>query len=217
MTEERLGLTKRPIGIVDFAALAVSTIAFSMVLALMLTGCGTTPVVSTGESSDAGTGTENSTPHDTRLDGCVLYEDFDISEGQDMWDDFVSKSSSGEPCTVRLAFYHSPPDKARYAPDAYTEALNNYQPYRFAEVSFDGISYWYTATDVGEPARREYSYLIKYAGTPRSKTVVYAAYELYVLVNDNTLTWEQLEASQLSSQSGAYIDHETVYYDLIYR
>ncbi len=74
-------------------------------------------------------------PHldDTTLQGRVLYMDMDIFDGQDLWDEFVSKSTSGKPCTVGLAFCLSPPDESRYSSEPYNEALKDYQLYR-AEI-----------------------------------------------------------------------------------
>ena len=196
--------------------LCVPLILFSVVLVLCAAGCDATPAVPTGDDADPGQGTDNHTLDDTTLQGRVLYKDMDIFDGQDLWDEFVSKSTSGEPCTVGLAFYLSPPDESRYSPEAYNEALKDYQAYRLAEIHFDGATYHYTYTEGRNEYRRAYKYLIRYSGKPANRTAPFSEYVYYVLLNDNTLTWEQIEARMVSAQSDVGIDHRVVYSDRIY-
>ncbi len=195
--------------------LCVPLILFSVMLALCAASCDTTPTAPTSGDASCGQGADNHTLDDTTLQGRVLYMDMDIFDGQDLWDEFVSKSTSGKPCTVGLAFCLSPPDESRYSSEPYNEALKDYQLYR-AEIHFDGTTYHYTYTEEGNEYRRAYKYLIRYSGKPANRTAPFSEYVCYVLLNDNTLTWEQIEASMVSSQSDAGIDHQVVYSDRIY-
>ena len=58
--------------------------------------------------------------------------------------------------------------------------------------------------------------MVKYEGKPSSATALFKSYVYYVLVNDNTVTWEELEWGLYSSQMGDYIPHDKVYTDWIY-
>jgi hypothetical protein len=217
MATEDLDLTRRRIRTADFAALAASTIVISKVLALLVTGCDATPAPPTGDDTLGGLGSNNHAPDDTRLRGCVLYKDMDISEGQDIWDEFVSKSKSGEACTVRLAFYVSPPKRSRYSPGAYNEARHAYQAYRFAEIRFSGATYHYYYNVRKEEYTLEYGHLMRYSGTPMNPTAPFSQYVYYVLVNNNTLPWKQIEFSMACSKYGAAIDYQLVYSARIYK
>lgn len=37
------------------------------------------------------------------------------------------------------------------------------------------------------------TYLVKYTGKPSSESATYSEYTYYVLVNDDTLTWEEIK------------------------
>mgnify|MGYP000918393669 CR=1 FL=1 len=56
---------------------------------------------------------------------------------------------------------------------------------------------------------------MKYEGRPSSETAVFSEYTYYVLVNDNTVSWDDIEHGMLSSRLGDWIDHFKVYSDLI--
>ena len=59
--------------------------------------------------------------------------------------------------------------------------------------------------------------MVKYTGEPSSASAVFSDYTYYVLVNDDTVTWEQIEHGMFSSRFGDWIDHQTVYRELIYK
>ena len=47
------------------------------------------------------------TLEDARIDGCVCFDNGDITEGQKIWVEFVNTTNMQEDATVRLAFYYS--------------------------------------------------------------------------------------------------------------
>ena len=59
--------------------------------------------------------------------------------------------------------------------------------------------------------------MLRYEGEPNSETALFDSYVKYVLTNDSTVTWDQIERGIFSSQLGDGIDHYTVYNDWIYK
>ena len=132
---------------------------------------------------------------DAKADGCVVFEELRITSGQAVWDAFVNQSACKKPCFVRLAFY--------YAPDLYIH-----------DLAYDGNEYSLSSVEDGRSYRFIYKYLIKCTGTPSSPYAAFSEYTRYVLVNDDTVTWERIERGMLSARSGDSIDHKTVYINL---
>ena len=84
----------------------------------------------------------------------------------------------------------------------------------FCYVEYDGdaFSVKVRQSDVKEPEEiKTYKYLKKYTGEhqPLIRRYVY-----YCLVNDENVEWEDIERGMVSSQSGTWVDHETVFSDL---
>ncbi len=89
----------------------------------------------------------------------------------------------------------------------------------FGELSYDGRKYkiMIRESTKTEPEKiSEYKYLKRYTGKPSSSSSTFSFYEYYVLVNDNSVTWEQIEYGMLSSRWGDEIDHYMVYENLFY-
>lgn len=58
---------------------------------------------------------------------------------------------------------------------------------------------------------KSYSYLMHYTDKAQYPASQYTTYDKYVLTNDNTATWGDLEWGTLSSNSNDYIDFTEVY------
>jgi hypothetical protein len=152
-------------------------------------------------------------------DNCVVYENISITHGQDVWDAFVKASHAGKAGTVRLAFYYTLLDKSHYSAKLYSDIKNDYPVLYIKDLSFDGKKYTIEEmdTDTGKKVSKEYTYLMRYEGTPSSKTAIFSDYVYYVLVNDNTVTWDDLEHGLFSSRSGDAIDFSQVYTKVTYK
>ena len=61
---------------------------------------------------------------------------------------------------------------------------------------------------------RNYRYLMHYTGESPTANAAYDTYSRYVLVNDQKVTWEDIQRGMYSSKFGDYIAHDTVYVDL---
>lgn len=154
---------------------------------------------------------------DAKADKCVVYEDGDITSGQPVWDDFVQASRNGKDAAVRLAFYYTLGKPSQYAPELYAEIKDDYPLLYIQDLTYNGDTYSIEYYDDSQLITKQYTYLVKYTGAPKSQSAIFSEYTYYVLVNDNTVTWDKLEFGLFSSQSGDYIDHYRVYADLVFK
>ena len=153
---------------------------------------------------------EDYTLEDARIDGCVCFDNGDITEGQNIWDDFVDATNTQEEATVRLAFYYSL-DEEQCDPEYYESVKDEYPMLYIQELTYKDDSYTIRWFEEGEEIKKTYKYLMKYEGEPESETALYESYLRYVLTNDNTVTWEQIWRGLISSELGDGIDHKVVY------
>ena len=155
------------------------------------------------------------TVEQAKEDGCVIYEDDDITYGQEIWDSFVEATSAKNEAAVRLGFYYTLDDPSRYDPDYYKLIKDSYPLLFIQDLEYDGTTYTIREFEDGNEITRTYQYLMKYEGDAESPHASYDSYVRYVLTNDNTLTWKDIIAGMISSQWGAYVDHYVVYVDLM--
>jgi hypothetical protein len=151
---------------------------------------------------------------DAKNDGCVVFEDGDITSGQSVWASFSKKVNSKETAQVRLVYYYTLGDSSRYAPELYEEIKDDYPVMYIKDLVYDGEGFNIEGYEDGEWVSRRYRYLMKYEGEPRSKWAVFSEYLYYVLTNDESVTWEDIEDGMFSSLMGDQIDHYRVYTDL---
>ena len=157
-------------------------------------------------------------PHDYNLqqaiaDDCVVYEDGDILSGQAVWDAFAEKCESGQDASVRLGFYYTL-NKAQVTEEYYEQEKDNYPLLFIQDLHYDGEIYTLSEIDDEDPTllnHYRYRYMKRYEGEPDSPTASFSSYIYYVLVNDDSVTWDEIMHGMFSSQWGAYIDHRTVY------
>ncbi|SHJ78524.1 hypothetical protein SAMN02745136_00846 [Anaerocolumna jejuensis DSM 15929] len=157
---------------------------------------------------------ENYSLEDAKSDNCVAFEDSDITYGQSAWNTFVSKAKKGKPAAVRLGYYYTLGDPSRYSKEYYESIKDDYPILYIRDLKYDGYKYTVEDLEDGSVLSKDYKYMMKYEGKPRSATALFSKYSRYVLINDTTVSWDEIENSMLSSQSGAYIDHTEVYTDL---
>jgi major membrane immunogen (membrane-anchored lipoprotein) len=158
---------------------------------------------------------ENYNLDDAKSDNCVVFENSDITYGQSAWDDFITVTDKGKSSTVRLAFYYTLGEPSQYSEEYYKEIKDNYPVLYIKDLSFDGKKYIIEGFEDGKLISKEYKYLVKYEGRPNSATAIFSKYTYYVLVNDNSVTWGDIEHRMLSSRSGDWIEHYIVYSDLV--
>ena len=148
-------------------------------------------------------------------DGCVVHENGDISSGEKAWDSFVEQSSDGKPSSVRIGYYYTLDDSAKYTAEDYEQLKKEYPVLFLKDLEFDGEQYTLLSYEDGSEQKREYSYLKKFEGDAGADAV-YDSYIQYVLTDEKDATWEQLMKSLYSSQTSDFIDFQIVYTDYIY-
>jgi len=151
------------------------------------------------------------TYEDAIEDGCVVFDNGDITHGQARWDEFAS-AVPNEKSSVRLAYYYT---LEHYDDEEYYESVKDEYPKLFVEdLSYDGEYYTLRWFEDDEEIVHKYKYMLRFEGDAETPYATYDRYVRYVLVNDNTLTWEDITYGMYSSYMGDYIPHHTVYTDL---
>ena len=149
-----------------------------------------------------------------KADGCVVFENIRVTSGQEIWDTFLKEVDTGHAATVRLGFYYTL-DPAQCDPAYYESVKDQYPVLYIEELAFDGTRYTIRCLEDGQVRERTYQYLMKYEGEPESPNASYSSYTRYVLTNDQTVTWRDIEYGMFSSHFGDAIDHHLVYSNLI--
>lgn len=154
--------------------------------------------------------------------GFVIMENGNAAYGKDAWTDFYTKITAGEPASVRIGNYYTI-DREGAAEDYYEAVKADYPALYLKEVSFDGTQYYVSplhrdGNDYIEYCRAGYDnpgsswkYLMHFTGTPNSRTALITDYDRYVLVNDDTVSWENIERGMVSSTFGDYIPFDEVF------
>ena len=148
----------------------------------------------------------------SRKSDTVVLEDLTCTSGKEVWDAFYKSASSGKPASVLCAFYYTL-DKEGVSEELYEQEKDLYPQLFFMLVEFDGKEYSVKVRQSSEekPEKEEtYQYLKHYTGDAPS-TATYSTYEYFVLVDDDSLTWEDIEMGLFSSQYGAMKKHCTVF------
>ena len=150
-----------------------------------------------------------------------------ISSGRGIWADFAAKAEAGTPASVRIANAFTL--RGSLSDDLREACKEDYPSLYLSELSFDGSSYTispvhringeYTICEIKgyDNPVTAYRYMMHYTGKPRSAAALFTSYDKYVLTNDDTVTWEDLEWGMLSGQTGDYIPHTVVYNEYIFK
>ena len=130
---------------------------------------------------------------DAITDNCVVFNDSALVFGQDIWNVFLATIEESKSCSVRIARYYSVED-ALYLID----------------VSYDGV--YKINTNVGDS--RQYSYMKHYEFERDSGNEESSIIDCYLLINQENVSYEEIERSMASSIAGDAIDHYILYYDV---
>ena len=136
-------------------------------------------------------------------DGLVVHEDYNITAGQTVWDEFIAETEKGNASAIRLMFYYTLAGQG-ITPEheQYEEIKDDYPGFYIQDLSFDGNLYTLYWVEEEQEYLREYGYLKRFEDSSAIR---------YVLVNDHDVTWEQIVHGMFSSSFGAWIDFQTVY------
>ena len=144
-------------------------------------------------------------------DGLVVFENGSVTSGQPVWDAFIENTERGVRCNVRLAMYYTLGDPSRYSLEHYLEIKNNYPVMYIQDLNYDGSVYTLYSVEDGNEYLVRYQFLKRFVESSPPANAIYTQREMYILVNDDTVTWERIYHGMISSRFGDFIDHRTVY------
>ena len=144
----------------------------------------------------------------------VVTEDSDITHGEDTWDAFFEMTREGENAQIQIAHYYTL-DEEGVSAEYYMKNKDKYPViYLSSLLHYEGKYYYLVrgnnTTEIENGDYVEYNYLLELYDEPFSATARFTSCEHYVLVNDETVTWKELEWGMFSSQMGDYIPHRSI-------
>ncbi len=121
--------------------------------------------------------------NEAKSGGWVVFNDAFITAGEDIWNSFYEKCSNGQPAAVNIVNYY-PSRSAIYLT---TIVYNRGQFEKHTEARSGGYTNFLYS---------KYKHIIKYDGEPLDKeSAIHNREEVYILVNDETLTYPKIKDS----------------------
>ncbi len=182
---------------------------------LFLSGCGKAPTPD--EWNDLKEAADNYSLEDAKRNGYVVIADGDAVFGENIWQKFFNLSAKKRPCKIRVVHYYTLDDPSHYDPAYYESIKDDYPEMYISELVFSGEAFIVRHYEGEKYYGTEYKYLMKCEGEAESREATYTSYVRYVLVNDDTVTWNDIMHGMFSSQSGDYIPHRSIYTDLVFK
>jgi hypothetical protein len=130
------------------------------------------------------------------IDGCFVTEDGTARENKELFQDFAVCSWNGMPGVIRTVNWH-------YGEDSRWSAY---------DLNFDGSVYTLTTLENTYTFR----YLKQFTGEKAWEGADHDAFDYYVLVNDDSVTFEDIMSGKLDMSDWENPAHWTVYADFIY-
>ena len=185
------------------------TVAALLLSALLLTSCSEVKLEPSLQELP-----EKYTLEEAKNDGCVVYEELDITSGQEIWEEFLSSVEDKKSCTVRLYFYDTlNPD--HYTEEHYQELMKEYPKVDVYDLSYHRKKFTLTKIVDGESVKEEYAYLLKSEDEPLLPSVSgYSKRVVYFLSDTPDITWMQAVASS-NPNTGEEYRYARVYCDYI--
>ncbi|MBR6922765.1 MAG: hypothetical protein IKH51_11275 [Clostridia bacterium] len=126
--------------------------------------------------------------------------------GKEKMEEFYASVNEKKPASILTAVYYDMPDDE--GPDFF-----------FSLIEYDGDKFSVTVRQSDSKdldTQGTYKYLKHYKGEAPAQALM-SDYEYYCLVNDGNVEWEDIERGMVSSWSGAWVDHVTVFSDMTYK
>ncbi len=147
-----------------------------------------------------------------KRDGYIVSEDGTSTCGQEIWYEFYNTTLKGTPAEIKLANYYTL-NKERTGKELYETTKEDYPRIHYTAVTYDGAQY---TVSFEEGITRNYTYLLKLTDVLGEHSAYPGRiYERYVLTNVEDVTWNDIMFGLLSSQLGDYIDHYSVYTEIV--
>ncbi|MCH5191198.1 MAG: hypothetical protein J1F23_03445 [Oscillospiraceae bacterium] len=148
----------------------------------------------------------------SKKDSIVVFEDLKCTSGDEIWNKFYETVSRGESASVFCAHYYTL-NKDSVSKELYEVEKDLYPMLFFYTLEYDGDTFTVTvrqSTEKETEYEEQFKYLMHYTGDA-PVLAKYASYDDYVLVDDPTVTREEIMAGIVSSQPGVGAKHCFVY------
>lgn len=134
----------------------------------------------------------------------VVFEDSRLVTGGAYWNSFYEKVQNREKAQVKLVKYYTLGDESRYAPEYYEQIKDDYPMLIFVSLVYVPKEGFYVNDRLSTQEEPEietqcFPYLKHFEGEAPTSFAAYSRYDRYVLVDDYTATWEQIEHQMFSS------------------
>lgn len=135
------------------------------------------------------------------IDGCFVQEDGIARYNKERFQEFVANANNGIPGIIRIYNCH------------YGEEFQ----WSVADLAYDANQYTLTSQyTIDERNSYSFRYLKHYTGEKAWENAEHDAFEYYILVNDDTLTWQDIHSNILDMGDSQNPPHWTVYSDFTY-
>ncbi|MBQ8497890.1 MAG: hypothetical protein IJ489_10625 [Clostridia bacterium] len=150
-----------------------------------------------------------------KADGCIVYENLDITAGQENWDAFLASVDAKKSCAVRLYFYATlNPDL--YTEEHYEELAKDYPKIEVYDLSYHRKKFTVTKIVDGETVKEEFAYLLQSEDEPLLPSVSgYSKRIVYFLSDTPDITWMQAVVSSNPASDKEPYHYQRVYCDYI--
>ena len=133
----------------------------------------------------------------------VVFEDLRLTHGGAAWKEFYEKVLKRENAQIKLAEYYTLGDISRYSEEYYNQIKDEYPKMFFLSLVYvagEGFFIGDRPSTATEPESiLFFKYLKHYEGEAPTSYANFSRYDRYVLVDDNTATWEEIERQMYSS------------------
>lgn len=126
-------------------------------------------------------------------------------------------SAKKTPCKIRVVHFYTIGDPSRYDPEFYESIKDDYPKMYIFELAYDGKTFSVSHYEGEKLLCSEFKHLKKYEGNAKNDDAAFTSYVRYVLLNDDALTWDDIERGMFSSRFGDYTPHKQIYTDLVYK
>ena len=156
-------------------------------------------------------------------DGFVVMKNGSVISGEEKWLEFVEKAEAKEPAEISVAYYFTLTGKV--SKKLYEQTKDDYPMAYLHLLKYDGENFIFTPLQKSDSSEEKYvitqndeigyeetyKYLKHYTEKAPSDTALYYTFDKYVLVNDDTVTWDDIWNGMISSEFGAGIKNFEVF------
>ncbi|MDD6237157.1 MAG: hypothetical protein PUB00_07230 [Clostridiales bacterium] len=145
----------------------------------------------------------------------VVFEGMKCTSGNHVWNDFYQTVSNRKPASVLCAHYYVL-DEEHVGKDLYEAEKDQYPKLFYYLLEYDGNLFTVTTRESTkhEPDyQKTFSYLMHYTGKAPAPAS-FSSYDYYVLVDDNAVTWDDIERGMTGSDLGSVIKYCAVYQNI---